>query len=138
MMDEQPARVLVGVSWVVKRTGLGHTTIVVNAAKGLIPSATKLLGRWRFDPDVIEAWVDAGRPKPQTTAPAESCYLSQPAPKPEPQHQRAEAAPSNPIPLIVLYPHAAHRGINDAPTEKPAQRATASRRRRTRKAASLR
>lgn len=134
-MDEQPARVLVGVSWMVKRTGLGHTTIVVNAAKGLIPSATKLLGRWRFDPDVIEAWIEAGRPKPQqTTVPAESCYLSQPAPKPEPQHQRAEAAPSN-LPLLVLYPDAPWRGISDRPTEKPAQRATASRRRRTRKAA---
>lgn len=131
-MTAEP-RGLVGVSWVVKRTGLHRTTIEKAAARGAIPGATKLLGCWRFDPDVIERWIAAGRTTQQTTELAEVRSLSRPAPKPD-QHQRGRGPPPQSTPeLVVLFPDAPWRGIHDRPAEQPA-RATASRRRRTTRA----
>lgn len=121
-MDEQ-RRGLVGIQCVVTRTGLSRTTIKRAAAAGLVPGATKLLGAWRFDPDRIEAWIEAGRPKPQqTTEPTRGCYPSPAAPEAE-HHQRAEAAPSVIPPLLVLFKDAPWRGINDQPAEgRPSKR----------------
>lgn len=132
---EEP-RSLVGVSWMVKRTGLDRATVKRGAASGRIPGATKLLGVWRFDPQAVEQWIADGQPKPQqTTAPAASASFASPEPRSD-QQRRAEAPPTSAStpPLVVLFPHAAHRGINDQPAEQPARQA-GRRGTRTRRAA---
>jgi predicted DNA-binding transcriptional regulator AlpA len=53
----EPESQLVGVSWIVKRTGLDRSTVRRRAANGTIPVATRLAGRYRFDLDQIAAWI---------------------------------------------------------------------------------
>lgn len=123
---EPPAQ-LVPLSWMVARTGLHRSTIAEAAADGRIPGATKPpgLNRWLFDPVLAEAWIAAGRPTPQQTTPR-SPSASCPGSEPMSDHQRREALPSsdsNTPPLVVLFPHAAHRGINDQPAATPARQA---------------
>jgi hypothetical protein len=119
---------LVGVSWVAGRTGLHRTTVQQAAKAGRIPGTTKLLDVWRFDPDEIERWIAAGQPRQTTRTPI-------PSSEPEHDHQRVAAVPTpdtaaakSPA-LVVLFPDAPWRGINDRPADQPA---TARRRRRAR------
>lgn len=118
-------RRLVDVAWVVARTGLAEATVYAYAAQGRLPGATRLGSRWRFDPDVIEDWIQAGMTKPQQTTVS-------PTPKAEPQ--RSRGTPLNLPPLRVLCKGAAHRGINDLPTERQ-ERQAGRRRGRTARAA---
>lgn len=127
-MDTQP-RSPVGTSWVTQKTGLDRTTIKRAAAKGLIPSATKLLGRWRYDPALIEAWIAAGQPTPQTTKPEAGSRPAHPASTAEHQLGRGRSPESTPE-LVVIYPDAPWRGISDMPAEEPARQAGRRRARR--------
>lgn len=133
-MDE-PARQLVGVAWVARRTGLHRVSVARAARDGRIP-AYRVLGEWRFDPDEIEAWLRAGSNR-GTTEPAQVQEPARAAPAAQ-GHQRGRAtipAPESTPRLVPLYPDAAWRGIyEEVPAEEPA-RPTVRRGARTRKAA---
>lgn len=111
-MDDVP-RGLVGTAWVAQRTGYHRTTVAQAAASGRIPGATKPPGvnTWRFDPDEIERWLAAGRPRQSTGTPI---------PSPAAEHHQRIAPAAKSAPLTVLFPGAAHRGIHDRPAAGPA------------------
>lgn len=116
---------------------LDPSSVTRAATDGRLPGATKLLGRWRFDPDEVERWIAAGRPTTtQTTGTARVLEPARGAPKAD-THRRAEAAPSNPPLLVPIFKDAPWRGVHDLPSERQ-ERPAARRRARTTRAAVLR
>lgn len=111
-MATEPERRLVGTAWLVDRTGLARATIQQAAVAGRIPGAVKLLGVWRFDVEAIEQWIAA------SSTPAPAVAVQAPARVEAARSPHHTAIP----PLAVLYPNAAHRGINDRPSEQPTRR----------------
>jgi excisionase family DNA binding protein len=128
-------RPLVGVAWVAQRTGLHRTTVQQAAATGRIP-AYRVLSDWRFDPDEIEAWIQAGSNRQLVAVTPGSAPATRAAPTTGRRRGGVPAGvPNPPAPLAVLFPAAAHRGVYDeVPAESPARQA-ARRRGRNRKAA---
>ena len=80
----------------------------------------------------LEAWIEAGRPKPQTMEPA--TLESQPAP-PAPTTSEPKRAAANRYdgpPLVVIFKYAAHRGIHDQRGEEsPPSKKQARKRRKS-------
>lgn len=120
---EPPARQLVGTAWVAKRTGLSTRTVQDAAKAGRLP-AYRVLEEWRFDRDEIEAWLAARRNQQATEPTRVQAEPSRSAPKADHQGRGAKPAhpgASNSPPLVVLFKNAAHRGINDLPSEQTAR-----------------
>lgn len=134
-MTEQPARQLVGTSWVVARTGLSRAAVKRGARDGRIP-ASKLLDVWRFCPEQINAWIAAGSNQ-QPKGMATELAAGSTHPSPAADHQRGRATnptPESTPPLMVIFPDAPWRGINDQPSETTA-RPAGRQRARTKKTA---
>lgn len=55
---------------VADRLGLATHTVSDRAAAGDIPGASKIFGRWRFDPDTFEGWIASQATRDPWAAPS--------------------------------------------------------------------